>query len=277
MDRAKGRAVKFQYVTDYEKPALIPLITEAYEKAIDAEISVPGGHDEKEKGEKAERNEGKEHSKAGDSRNARPSDNPGNSATPRNGRSTRDDRRRSRTTQRPARRASKEKEDGEDGEDDDKGHEGKDDDHEPTSRPSMTIRGWMDHPKDFDGNRRESLAMSVMIYHAKSLLTERILLDPAVKTSADLRAQLAVDRGKLDALLKAVLARGRGAQTPAEREAQEAEYRNRIDAAQREAWRQQQAGWGDLRRLMEEQERQRQMMPQPGGGGNQAPAPAPRQ
>jgi hypothetical protein len=274
LDRAKGRAVQFpSYVTEYEKPALIPMIKDAYEKTIDAEVSAPGGDDDKDK---AERGEHRDRPQAGTGTGARPTEGSGNSADTRRTRRTREDRRRSRNGSSTSRRGSRER-DAEEGDDEKEGKEkeGKEDEHEPTSRPSMTIRGWMDKRAGFDGNRRESLALSVQIYHAKSLLAERIRLDPQLKTDVDLKAQLAVERGKLDALLKAVKARAGGALTPSEREAQEAEYRNRIDAAQRDAWRQREMAWGDLRRIMEEQERQRQLMPAP--GARPAPAPTPRQ
>jgi hypothetical protein len=270
MEKAKGRAVQFQYVTEYEKPALIPMIKDAYDKAIEVVVTVPGGDDEK----------GKEHARPAVQHDAKAGGG-GEKLDERDGTDRARGSRRSMEMRRHARsgrqsiRGNRERED-EGRKEGDKHEEGE---KEPTSRPAMSIQAWLDRPEDFDGSRRESAAMSVQIYHARSLLSERRRLDPQLRTDLDLKAELAAEQNRLEALLKAVKARSGGALTPQEREALEAEHRNRIDAMQREEWRRRNATMLDLQRLIEQQQLQNQ--PVPGAGPPPAaptptPAPAPR-
>jgi hypothetical protein len=255
LDQARGRAVNVQYVTEYEKPALIPMLEEAYERAITMQVGVSDGGD----------GESDPEADAGDER-GRPAAGqaPRPSAAGRAGVRGRGPRggptrgmyrevgdREARAAMERGGNPPPARENGEE----EAGSK------EPASRPAMNIKSWLDRPTEFNGNRAASAAMEIQIYHARSLLSERIRLDPQVRTDKDLKEQLTADRVRLDALLKAVKARAGGALTPREREAQEAYIRNQWDAHQREMLRRQNEALMGLQRIIEEQQRQQQMPP----------------
>lgn len=257
LEQARGRAVSLQYVTEYEKPELIPMLEDAYEKAVSTPISAAGDDDDEGKADDQVQPRGGAGIRPRDGQGASRERGPRGSQLPG---PARDAGGQGARPERNGAENEKEPERGEVGANEAGANEA-------TSRPAMSIRSWLDSPADFNGNRAESVAMEIQIYHARSLLSERMRLDPAVRTDVDLKAELARERAGLDKLLKAVKARAGGALTPREREAQEARIRNQWDPVLRENWRRQNAVMADLQRAIEEQQRQKQ----PPG------APAPRQ
>lgn len=256
LERARGRGVTLRYVTEYEKPALIPMLEEVYERAITMQVGVAAGEDGRDGREAADEAGDRPPAGAGArpaGRNAPGLRGPGSRRTPM-GESSRDSGggEVGKVTGRGGEAGQ-----GEESKAAEAGRE------EPTSRPVMNIKSWLDRPADFNGDRVTAAEMEVQIYHARSLLRERIRLDPQVRTDKELKEQLTGDRVRLDALLKAVKARAGGALTPQEREAQEARIRNQWDAFHRERLRRQTEALSQLQRIIEEQQRPQQ--PLPGG------------
>lgn len=217
LKKAKGRAVQVQYVTEYEKPSLIPMLDEAYKKALTAPVTVAPGERDDDEDDARERR--------------RP-----NARRPANRRNVRADR-----------------------EDDAEKPAQDDAPAQATSRPAMTIKQWLDTPEDFNGDRREAAALAMQVYHASSLLGERMRLDPGLRKDPALRTELNKERGKLAALLKSVKARAGGALTTQEKEALEAERRNALEQSRLlEEARQQDV----LRHLQPALEAQKRQLPQ---------------
>jgi hypothetical protein len=275
MQRSRGRAVQFQYVTEYEKPQLIPLIEEAYQKAV-AMVVVPpapaaGGDDPARPG------------RAGDARENEPERSAGREQAEREpaerrqtaGRPT-DRRERSAARGQRERPAVRGREPQSGPEAKVEGPEKKADSSErpaPASRPAMSIASWLDHPEDFNGTPSESAMMAIQIYHASTLVAERLRLDPEVRKDPALKSELSKRRADLAALLKSVRARGGGALTPAEREALDAQQRNLYDAARRAQMNRDRDLLEELQRAIEQQQRQQQP---PGPARPAPPAPSPR-
>lgn len=251
IERSRGRAVKFDYITEYEKQFLIPLIDEEYKKTIAEDIAVAEENEGKEAGEHTRgqnvgRRTGGER-EAGVPAEGRDAEN-GERGNRRNVNARAAAARRVVNRRTGPVREGPEKEDGrEEG--------GKEHAKTATSRPAMTILAWLDRPESFNGTKQESEAMAIKIYHASSLVTERMRLDPEVKKDAALRTELSKERGRLAALLSAVKARSRGALTAEEKKAREAQMRNQMDAARREQMRRNRDPLGDLQRVIEEQQR----------------------
>lgn len=232
--RGRGGAIQINHVTDYELPHLIPMLTAAYERAIEEPVmAYMDEEDAAEAPQAASRPAG-----------ATPENNRRETRTPREGN-------REPRTRRTAR--DREHRDGRDDRDEarDRDDRGLD---LPASRPSMNIATWLDRPRDFNGDRFECEAITLRIQYAASLITERLQFDPEVRKTPALKARLGQERAALAALLKSVKARSRGALTPREREIIAARQHNLRDAAERARLREQRGLLDSLQRHIEEQQ-----------------------
>ncbi|HRR85926.1 MAG TPA: hypothetical protein P5316_13030 [Phycisphaerae bacterium] len=88
----------------------------------------------------------------------------------------------------------------------------------PFQRPTTAV-DWLDHPEDYDGTPAEAEAMAKHLQYTISLLSERIRLDPKARTDSVFRTALIQEKDRLGLLLKAVKAQAKGNLTQKQRAA----------------------------------------------------------
>lgn len=76
--------------------------------------------------------------------------------------------------------------------------------NEPDADGASTILEWIERPTAFEGSAAEAKALHARAYQALSLLNERIRLDSALRRNADLRRRLLTEKQQLTALAKAL-------------------------------------------------------------------------
>ncbi|MGQ9649835.1 MAG: hypothetical protein ACUVXJ_06980 [Phycisphaerae bacterium] len=79
----------------------------------------------------------------------------------------------------------------------------------PSQRPTTAV-DWLDHPEDYDGTPAEAEAMAKHLQYTISLFSERIRLDPRVRTDPVFKTALIQEKDRLGLLLKAVKAQAKG-------------------------------------------------------------------
>lgn len=101
----------------------------------------------------------------------------------------------------------------------------------PSRRPTTAV-DWLDHPEDYDGTPAEAEAMAKHLQYTISLLSERIRLDPKARTDPVFKTALIQEKDRLGLLLKAAKAQAKGNLTQKQRAAILAE-RKRLEESHR--------------------------------------------
>ncbi|HSW45100.1 MAG TPA: hypothetical protein VLM89_05970 [Phycisphaerae bacterium] len=162
--KARGQSVVLQYVTEYERPNLVPRLVQAYEAAL----AKPAG---------------------ADLSTAHPAHSRGRStAKPDPGR-----------TGHPAGRQAGGKQAGKEEVKLDETPPA-----EPASQPAVTLAGLLDNPESFTGDREQIIAVGRHIRHVMSLLSARTRYDNEYRRNPELREELRKERERLTALQKAL-------------------------------------------------------------------------
>jgi hypothetical protein len=273
LKRARGRSVQLQYVTEYEKPFLIPMLEEAYRQALEAEVTAPTAERSRERGPRlipkqgpdslAIRRPGEapEAATGGGLRSGEPGGGttvagrrPAHGRGGHPGRDNPQSRGPDRDAADPGREAGAAS----------MPAEASDAASTALAAPGARVIDWLDRVGEYDRTPAEAAAMAVQIYHASSLLNERMRLDPELRKNQALRAELTRDRVRLANLLKTVRARAGGSLTPQEREDMDRqrqimmeEARRMMDARDQHTMRYLE----EVRRTMENEERIRQGLP----------------
>jgi hypothetical protein len=222
LQHARGGPIRLRYVTPYETRALTRRLESLYDEAVDEVVTLD---------EKAERRRSEERRK----NEVRRGGGTGRDEARGRGESAREARRRRLGGTGP--RGSGVLNQAKDvlGRPEGGGFARPRDEDEPgagsgaTSVP-LRISEWISRPEEFNATRPEECrAFANHIRYAQSLLEEYIRYNPEAKEGNKLDPKLADERKVLGELLKSVTARSRGALTPQEKEAREAERRQRIE------------------------------------------------
>jgi hypothetical protein len=190
----RGAAIRLQYVTEYEKPVLTARLIEAYAAAIrdrgdnDSSETVPHGPVPPVESGWTTRSPGA----------ALSVDRSGAAARPRSSPTTQPwyahlppPQSRPASAPAPAEVSSAE-------------------------QATFSVADWLDRAEQFDGTAAQARALAPRVYHAASLLNERMRLDPAFRKNLELKRKLLGEKQRLSALSRAVASRaGRVAPKPA--------------------------------------------------------------
>jgi len=197
----RGSAIRLPYVTEYEKPSLLPMLEAAYEAALVDRSDKVEVKFETAAGARSERSE---------PQLAREQFAPAV--------------RPAMASARPWYEAYAQTRPAAEGDRDDKVY---------------AVVDWLDRPEEFDGSPRQARALAPHVHLASSLLNERIRLDPALRRNADLKQRLMAERHRLNRLSKTLAARMQkpAVRTPTPEQVEAAEQARR---EQYRAWMEQQ-------------------------------------
>lgn len=184
---SRGPAIRLAYITEYEKPALIPKLAAAYETAL-----IDRGDSKKTVGRQRDSRLISRFARGGQSRPDRARAPSASEATasetaPDSGTATARPWYEAYTETRPAPIVEAVNADDQ-------------------AEESFAVADWWERPGEFEGSVSQARDLAPRVHRAISLLNERIRLDPAPRRDVELKRQLMTDRQRLTTLSKTLAA-----------------------------------------------------------------------
>lgn len=261
IERTGGRAFRLSRVTEFEKPYLVPRLTNLYERCLDFRVDTS-------QGEEARRARVRELISA--SSTSRPAKDDADDTDPAGEKETDADTPRHNRRDRTARADDAEQPeaarrgqrrgppgspptDARPGTDnaprpDRKKLQDDDDDAKPTA--VLQIAPWLSKPDAFDVEPAAAKAFVPHLQFTLSVLSERIRQDPQLKKDTAARGELTRERSELQKLYKVVVARAGGALTADEKEQLAQQEREQMERMRREQMTEEEVRARALRRLL---------------------------